>query len=375
MKKKDYYDILGVSKDASAEEIKAAYRKLALKYHPDRNPGNKESEDKFKEAAGAYEVVSDPDKRKKYDQFGHAGADAGFGGGGHGNPDMNDIFSNFGDIFSSMFGEGQQKSKKRGPSPVRGHDLFKEETISLKSAFLGTKIEVSYYHFFSCETCQGKGAKAGTQIKTCTTCKGAGQINFQQGFFMYSQACGECNGQGFRIQSPCDVCKGQSRVQKYEKFTVTIPQGIFNGAELRISGKGDAGVYGGGAGDLLLKIEVMSDKKFKRVKDDLECSVMLTYPQLVFGCQIDFESLDGSTQTIKIAKGTPVGEKIVIPGKGFKSLRSNSFGDLVIVTQCSIPKKLDADAKKSLIDYSALIGTSAEKNDGYIAGFFKKFLG
>lgn len=374
MANKDYYDILGVPKDASTEQIKAAYRKMALKYHPDRNPDNKESENKFKEAAQAYEVLSDDAKRARYDQHGQAGADSNFTGEGYNDShNMDDIFNSFGDMFSSMFGAQQQK--RRGPVASQGHNLSKEEAISLKEAFLGTKIEVSYYHFVSCDTCSGKGSKPGTGAKACVTCKGAGQINYQRGFFMYAEACGTCHGQGFIIQSPCDICHGQSRIQKYEKFTVNVPQGIFDGAELRVTGKGDAGMYGGMAGDLLLRIKVKQDKQFKRVKDDLECTIMLTYPQLVFGSQIDVTSIDDSVQTIKIPKGCPVGEQIIVPGKGFKKLRGNAFGNLVIITQCYIPKKLDAAAKKALTDYSALVGTQADTKDGYIAGFFKKFLG
>lgn len=377
MEKKDYYSVLGVPREATAEQVKAAYRKMALKYHPDRNPDNKESENKFKEAAEAYEVLSDDSKRQRYDQFGHAGAAGGHAGHGFSGDgaNMDDIFNNFGDIFSSMFGGGQQQQRRRGPVASRGHDLGKEETISLKDAFLGTKIELSYYHFVGCDGCEGKGSKAGTGAKPCTTCKGAGQVNYQRGFFMYTQACDPCQGQGYVIQSPCETCHGQSRIQKYEKFTINVPQGIFDGAELRISGKGDAGMYGGQAGDLMLKVAITPDKKFKRVKDDLECSVILTYPQLVFGCQIDVESIDGSVQSIKIPKGCPVGEQVVVPGKGFKKLRSNTWGNLVIITQCHIPKKLDANAKQALVEYSKLVGTTADSTGGYIAGLFKKFLG
>lgn len=371
MAKKDYYDILGISKDASAEQIKAAYRKMALKYHPDRNPDNKESEEKFKEAAEAYEVLSDAAKRGRYDQHGQAAADNNFSGNG---ADMDDIFNSFGDMFSSMFGGGQQQ-RRRGPVAARGHDLAKEETISLKDSFLGTKIEIGYYHFISCDACAGKGSKPGTGAKACATCKGAGQVNYQRGFFMYAEACGPCHGQGFIIQSPCDTCHGQSRTQKYEKFTFNVPEGIFDGAELRLAGKGDAGVYGGGAGDLMIRITVKPDKQFKRVKDDLECTIMLTYPQLVLGCQIDVKSIDDSVQGIKVPKGCPVGERIIVPGKGFKQRRGNAHGNLIIITQCYIPKKLDTAAKKALTDYSALMGTTTDTTDGYIAGFFKKFLG
>ena len=375
MSKKDYYDLLGVSRTAEAQEIKAAYRKLALKYHPDRNPDNKQSEEKFKEAAAAYEVLSDKQKRKQYDQFGHEGAEgAGFSDQGM---SMDDIFEGFGDIFENMFNSGGQRRRQRGAGPEakRGHDLRKEISISLKEAYLGTKYEVSYYHFFACETCNGKGLKTGTTVQTCTNCKGAGQMQYQQGFFMYAQTCSSCAGHGYRIPSPCTACKGQSRAQKFDKFTINIPTGTFDGAELRIAGKGDAGVYGGKAGDLFLFVKVQADAKFKRIGDDLVCNLLLTYPQLVLGSQVEIESIDGAKQNIKIPRGCPVAERIVLPGKGFVKIRSNVRGNLVVVTQCHIPKKLSPDAKKQLKSYSEQIGTDLSNGQGFIASFFKKFLG
>ena len=378
MSKQDFYEILGVSKTASADEIKAAYRKLALKYHPDRNPGNKEAEEKFKAAAEAYEVLSDSDKRRKYDQFGHAGVGAGPGGMGSHGMSMDDIFEHFGDIFGDLFGGGQSSSrarKKTGPEPRRGHDLHKDIQVTLKEAYLGTKQEVAYSRFEVCQECKGKGAKPGTKPETCKTCKGSGQLNYSQGFFMYSQPCNPCNGQGYTIPSPCPDCKGQSRKQIYDKFTVNIPAGIFDGAELRISGKGDAGVYGGPMGDLFLKIRILLDKKFTRAGDDLQCTVVLTYPQLVLGSQIEIENIDGTKESIKIPKSCPVGERIILPGKGFTKLRGNGKGNLVVITNCEIPKKLSNRAKELLMEYSEEIGTNVSENSGGIAGFFKKFLG
>lgn len=375
MAKHDYYKILGVSKTATAEEIKKAYRALALKHHPDRNPGNKEAEAKFKEASEAYEVLSDTEKRQRYDQFGHAGMDNQ--GYSNQNMDMNDIFRNFGDIFGSMFGEqgGRGRSGHTAkPQPARGHDLAKDITITLKESFLGTKKDISLSHFFACEDCNHKGVKAGTSTQKCATCHGAGEQQFQKGFFMYSQTCSSCNGNGYTIPNPCSTCSGQSRVQKYDKFNVSIPEGIFNDAELRISGKGDAGVFGGSAGDLFLRIRVTPDKHFARVGDDLECKLMLTYPQLVLGCQIELEHIDGTKMSVKIPKGCPVGEKIIIPGKGFKKLKSTIKGNMVIVTECHIPTKIDGAAKKLLTDYSTVIGTETQES-GTISSFFKKFLG
>lgn len=376
--KRDFYEILGVARTASTEEIKKAYRALALKYHPDRNPGSKEAEDKFKEASEAYEVLSDTQKRQQYDQFGHAGM--GMGGGPHGQGmDMNDIFENFGDIFGDLFGGGAggrgRTKRKTGPTAKRGHDLHKDIEISLKDAFTGTTAEISYSHFVSCETCKGKGTEKGSAPQACTTCAGTGQINFRQGFFMYSQPCTTCHGEGYIIKDPCTTCKGQSRKQVYDKFTLNIPKGIFDEAEMRATGKGDAGVFGGATGDMIITVHVMPDKNFKREGDDLVCSVMLTYPQLVFGAQVEIESIDGSKETIKVPKGCPVGEKITIAGKGFFKLRGNTRGNLVVITKCHVPTKLSAEAKEALLKYSELIGTQPESKNGTIASFFKKFLG
>lgn len=376
MQNRDYYEILGVAKTATEQEIKDAYRKLALKYHPDRNPNNKEAEDKFKEALEAYQVLSDAEKRKRYDQYGKAGVN---GSAGY-SQDMNmdDIFENFGDIFESFFGNaGKGRGAKRPAQPVarRGHNLGKEVTISLKEAFLGVKKELTYYHFENCTDCKGQGTQPNTTFQTCTQCHGSGQQTFRQGFFAFNQTCTTCGGEGFIIPSPCTTCKGKTRIQKLAKFTVTIPKGIFDGATLNIPEKGDAGVFGGPAGDLSLRIIVTPDKKFRRVNDDLECNVMLTYPELVLGCQVEIESIDGTKETLKIPKGTDVGQRILIKGKGFAHLRKSGNGDMVVTTQCHIPKKITAEAKDTLEKYSAIIGTTVHDNDNSIVGFFKKFLG
>ncbi len=377
MAKRDYYEILGVAKNASEKDIKSAYRKLALKYHPDRNPDNKEAEDKFKQGAEAYEVLSDKEKRRKYDQFGHSGVE-GMGGFSSQDVNMEDIFEQFGDIFGGIFGGGGRRQQRRsatGPTPKRGHDLYKEITITLKEAFLGLKKEINFYHFVPCTTCEGKGAQKGTVYQPCATCQGTGQQSFQQGFFAFSQTCGSCMGEGFIIPTPCQSCGGQSRTQQYEKITPNIPRGIFDGAELRITGKGDAGVFGGPSGDLYLRIHVLPDKKFRRIGDNLETTLMLTYPELVLGAQVEIESIDGSKETLKIPKSTPVGEQIRIVGKGFYRIHSTKCGDLVVITQCHIPKKLDPDAKKLLKEYSENVGTKTNDDQNSITGFFKKFLG
>ncbi len=379
MEKHDYYAILGVPRTATADAIKTAYRKLALKYHPDRNPNNKEAENRFKEAAQAYEVLSDERKRQHYDQFGQAGVD-GMNAGSHGHHGMNmdDIFSNFGDIFGDIFGTqqgGKRGRKKAGPTPERGHDLFKDITVTLKDAYLGYKQDMAFSRYSSCTACNHAGTQPGTTVQTCKECGGAGQKNFAQGFFVVTQTCGLCGGHGFTIPSPCKTCSGKSRVRTYDTFSVSIPSGIYDGAELRIKGKGDAGVFGGEVGDLLLKVHITPDAQFHRHEDNLVCSVMLTYPQLVLGSQVEITSIDGTKETIKIPKGCQVGHEIVIPGKGFNKIRGNARGNLVVVTKCHIPTKLTAEAKDALMAYSALIGTQAADAPGSIASFFKKFLG
>ncbi len=374
MAKQDYYQVLGVERSASDKEIKGAYRKLALKYHPDRNPDDKAAEEKFKAAAQAYEVLSDGQKRRKYDQFGHGGVEGmGSAGSAH-DVNMEDIFNQFGDIFGDIFG-GRRRTRAAGPEPRRGHDLRKDMVISLKEAYLGIKKEVSYYRFFACKTCAGHGLRRGTAPQPCAPCRGTGQVTYRQGFFAMTQPCTSCSGEGYTIPNPCQTCRGQSRTQELDKFTIAIPAGMRDGAEMRVSAKGDAGVFGGPSGHLFVRINVKSDEKFKRVGDDLVCSLMLTYPQLVLGCQVEIESIDGTKQTIKVPRGCPVSEKITVPGKGFAHMSGNVRGNLVVITKCHIPKKLDADTKALLSQYSDAIGTGTTDSPGTIASFFKKFLG
>ncbi|KKR96843.1 MAG: Chaperone protein DnaJ [candidate division TM6 bacterium GW2011_GWE2_41_16] len=375
MPKRDYYEILGVQKSASKEDIKKAYRTLALKYHPDRNPGNKEAEEKFKEAAEAYDVISDNKKRAQYDQFGHS--EAGNFGSYNQNMDMNDIFEHFGDVFGDLFGAQTRKQtrKKTKLTPKHGHDLQKEVSITLKEAFEGTKKEFSYNHFVGCTDCKSTGLEKDSKAEPCKECGGTGQIHIRQGFFALTQACPRCSGEGLIITHPCKTCKGQSRIQKFDTISVTIPKGIFDQADLRVSGKGDAGMYGGETGDLYIKVRVLEDKNFKRMGDDLVCTVMLTYPQLVLGADMEITSIDDSKETIKIPQGCPVGERIVINGKGFHKIRGRTRGDLIVITNCHIPKKLNAKSQDLLKQYSAEIGTDTNSTTGGISGFFKRFLG
>jgi molecular chaperone DnaJ len=379
MSKKDYYSILDIPKNSSIADIKKAYRTAAMKYHPDRNPDNKEAEAKFKEVAEAYETLSDQSKRSQYDQFGHdryQNTQQNSGGGHHGDASFDDIFSNFGDIFGDLFkNQRQQQPRASGPNPTQGSDVPKNITISLKESYLGVETTISYYRAVACGSCNAQGVKKKSDIARCKTCKGHGQIRYTQGFFSQVQTCHICQGQGFEIKNPCVDCGGKSVKQHYENLTIKIAQGIFNGASIKYREKGDAGLYGGPTGDLILHVTVTGNNHFKREQDDLVSSAMLTYPQLVFGSQIEIVNLDGQKITLKIPKGTAVGEKIIIPGKGFKNTRTKSMGNLVIITQCHIPTKLSAAAKKDLESFSDAIGTDVSEQTGFISSLFKKFLG
>ena len=374
MSKRDYYEILGVERSASADEIKKAYRKMAIKYHPDKNPDDEASEEKFKEAAQAYEILSDESKKRQYDQFGHAGVDGQSGGHAH---NMDDIFENFGDIFSNMFtggGHGRQRTRT-GPIPQDGHDLTQELTTSFQESYLGCKKEIGVYRYRTCVTCDGNGCAKGSKPTSCTPCGGTGQRAVRQGFFSFAQPCGQCNGQGFVIPKPCTDCKGQSRIQKYERLTVTVPAGVYDGAQLKLNGKGDDGVFGGHSGDLYLKVIVQAHSSFTRENNNLIAPLVLTYPQLVFGCQIELEIIDGSKVSIKIPQGCPVGKAIKTAAKGFPALSTGHRGDFVVITQCDIPRKLEDDAKKDLLAYSQKLGDTASKDEGGLVGLFKRFLG
>jgi molecular chaperone DnaJ len=375
MNKRDYYEMLGVSKGASQEEVKKAYRKLAIKYHPDRNPDNKQAEDKFKEASEAYEVLSSPEKRKKYDQFGHAGMQGG--SDFHQYSNMGDIFDAFGDIFGDIFGMGRQNKRKRaaGPTPQRGQDLLKELQISLKESFLGCKKEIKIYHYKNCLECGNTGCKPNTSYNTCGNCGGKGVIYTQQGFFSYQQTCNSCYGNGFSIGSPCLSCRGQSRTQQHDKFTITIPAGVYNNAELRVPGKGDAGTFGGNSGDLYLKILVQSHQSFHKRNDDLIHEMEFSYPQLVLGCIVEIKNIDDSIISVKIPQGCNIGKEIIVPGKGFPFLKHSGYGSFVVKTKCNIPQKLNAETKKTLSEFSEKLDEHNNKNNSGIKGFFKKFLG
>ena len=381
MAKKDFYEILGISKNATEKEIKSAYLKLAVKYHPDKNPNNKEAaEKKFKEIAEAYEVLSNKEKRQMYDQVGHEGySKGGFGGGGHGytHTSFEEIFAQFSNMFGGdIFGTGTRNTRKQKTAftPRNGHSIETSITISLKESFTGAKEKIKINRLSTCPKCDGSGSSSDKKIEACPGCNGTGTMNFQQGWFIVSQTCSKCNGEGIFIKDPCSTCKGSCRIRKQEEITVTIPAGINDKDVLRISGYGDSGVHGGAPGDLIALVNVMPNKIFKRIGDDVESSIRVTYPHLVFGCQISVKNIDESHELLSIPAGCQVGEKVQIKGKGFKKLKSRGSGDFVVRIMCDIPKKLSKKSELLLKQYSDEIGDSAsdKSTDGLLSGFFKK---
>src|SRR5271165_6613923 len=334
--KADYYEVLGVSRDASDPELKSAYRKLALKYHPDRNPGDHASEEKFKEASEAYQVLCDPDKRAAYDRFGHAGVGAagtgGFGGFS-GSVDLGDIF---GDLFGEMFnmGGGAQRSRQQ-----RGDDLRFDLSISFEDAIFGTQTEVKIRRLESCPTCHGRGSASGRGPTMCGQCQGRGQIRYQQGFFSVARTCGACGGTGTVISDPCQTCRGETRVSKELKLTVKIPAGVEDGTRIRYSGEGDSGRSNGIKGDLYVVLSVQPHDFFERDGHDLRCVVPISFPQAALGAEIEIQGVDGPV-TLKIPEGTQSGKEVRVRGRGVPVLNGKGHGDLVVKVLVQVPRKL-----------------------------------
>lgn len=375
MSKKDFYSILGVDKAASQAEIKKAYRQKAMQFHPDRNPGDKAAEAKFKEVAEAYGVLSDEQKKSQYDQLGHDSYSqyTSGGGGRSGNGGMDDIFSGFQDIFS-MFGGGQRRAKKKASiSPLRGQDLSMEFSISLKEAFLGIKKDITIYRYISCDDCSGKGSEGPMKVLECAYCKGYGQVTIDQGFLAVTQPCPKCSGQGVKLANPCKACKAACRLHRSETISVNIPNNVFDGADLRLTGKGDAGMFGGEAGDLYLRIRISKHPKFARENDDLVTSLSLDYPLLVLGAEIEVENIDGSIEKMHIPAGSGIGKRVVIDGKGFARAGKKSRGNLVVELGCKIPGKISEKTATLLKDLAEELGcksTLSNKEKGSFSGWF-----
>ena len=368
--KKDYYEVLGVNKDASEEEIKKAYRKLAMKYHPDRNPDNPKAEEQFKEAKEAYEMLSDEQKRAAYDQYGHAGVDpsmgaGGFGGGGFGGAGFGDAF---GDIFGDIFGGGARGQRS---NVYRGADLRYNMEISLEDAAKGTETKIRIPVQAACESCKGTGAKSGKSAVTCTTCGGHGQVRMQQGFFSVQQTCPKCHGTGKTIkdEDKCGTCHGAGRTKQNKTLSVKIPAGVDEGDRIRLSGEGEAGVNGGPTGDLYVVIHLKPHAIFQRDGGNLHCEMPISFTTAALGGEIEVPTLDGSAK-MKIPAETQTGSVFRLRGKGIKPLRSNDHGDLMVHIVIETPVKLTSRQKELLREFEestqADAGKHSPKNKSWV---------
>ena len=351
MAKKDFYEVLGVNRDASDDEIKKAYRKLAMKHHPDRNPDNPKAEEHFKEAKEAYEILSDAQKRAAYDQYGHAGVDPQAGGVGPGGPgNMGGFADAFGDIFGDIFGGG--RSGGRG-GVYRGADLRYNLEISLEDAARGSETRIRIPTMEQCESCGGSGAKKGTEPKTCPTCQGHGQVRMQQGFFSIQQTCPKCHGSGRFVADPCQVCHGAGRVKQHKTLSVKIPAGVDEGDRIRLSGEGEHGVGGGPSGDLYVQIHIKPHQVFQRDHDDLHCEMPVSFTIAALGGEIEIPTLDGLAR-IKIPAETQSGKVFRLRGKGIKGVRSHSHGDLMCHVVVETPVSLTERQKELLRELEAI---------------------
>ncbi|MEZ4312187.1 MAG: molecular chaperone DnaJ [Polyangiaceae bacterium] len=344
--KRCFYEVLGLSREASNDDIRKAYRRAALESHPDRNPGNAEAEARFKEVSEAYQVLSDDEKRARYDRFGHAGID------GSSMPDFGgaDIFSHFQDVFSEFFGMGGGgmggRPKRRGPA--RGQDIRVQQRLTLKEAFLGVKREVALHTPATCETCQGEGAKPGTKRKQCGVCGGSGQVSSHRGFVMFTQTCPECSGQGSVVKTPCETCRGAGSVQKNRKVLVSFPPGIDGGQRLRVPGQGMPGSQGGPPGDLYVDVELIPDDRFQREGPDLLTRASITFTEAALGAQATVQLPDDTTLTVDVPPGTQPGEVIPLKGKGVPRVDGRGRGTLHVEIQVNVPTSLTTRARDLL---------------------------
>ena len=384
--KRDYYDVLGVDKSADATAIKKAYRKLAMKYHPDKNPGDKEAEEKFKEINEAYEVLSDETKRRNYDQFGHEGVNGqGFGGaGGFGGQGFGGFDDIFGDIFGDMFGGGfSGGSRQRRRGPERGADIKQRVNISFEEAAFGKKVQVKINRSEECDACHGSGAKPGTSKKTCPTCHGSGQVQSVQrtpfGNIASTRTCSTCNGEGEVIDSPCSKCHGKGSIRKTKTIEVDIPAGIDNGQMIKLGGQGELGTRGGPRGDLYIEVNVQSHPLFTRDGYDVYLEMPITFAQATLGDKIQVPTLDGKVE-YEVPEGTQTGTVFRLKGKGIPKLKSNVRGDQYVKVTVEIPKKLNEKQKELVREFAKECGqevhqrqkTLSDKIDNFFKNLKKK---
>jgi len=362
--KRDYYEILGVDRSSSTEEIKKAFRKKAIKFHPDKNPGNKQAESSFKEASEAYKVLSDPQKKQAYDQFGHAGVSGqgGFSGDGAGFGDINDIF---GDIFGDFFGGGSARGRGGRSRAQRGSDLEYNLEISFEEAAFGGEKNIEFNKEDACTTCSGSGAKKGTSSSTCTTCSGSGQVNYQQGFFTLSRSCSACYGKGSIIKEKCSSCSGRGTNRKKSKISVKIPPGIDNGQRLKLNGKGEAGRNGGPSGDLFVLIMIKKHEFFTRENFDVYCEMPISISQASLGTEVQVPTLEGKVN-MKIPSGTQNGHRFRLPHKGVAHLNSGRRGHQFVTINVEIPSKLTSRQRELLEEFASLSKESYPKNSSFI---------
>ncbi|HJN84524.1 MAG TPA: molecular chaperone DnaJ [Candidatus Pelagibacter bacterium] len=368
MAKRDYYDVLSVNKNSTADQIKASYRKLAVKYHPDKNKGDKASEEKFKEASEAYHVLSDSERKQNYDNFGHAAFENGAGGReGFGNFDFSSSFS---DIFEDFFGDfGERSGRRSRKANFRGSDLRYDLSITLEEAHTGKKQDIKFSTSEKCNTCTGSGSKLGHSAASCSMCGGHGQVRSNQGFFTVQQTCPQCSGTGEEITNPCNDCGGQGKKQASKRLSVTIPKGVDDGTRIRLAGKGEAGTKGAGNGDLYLFINVYSHDLFKRSDENLFFEYPISIADAALGISIEIPTIDGGKAKIKIPSGTQSGKKFRLKGKGMPYMRGSGNGDLYVQVNTEVPVSLNKEQKELLEKFREI---ENEKSNPSIKKFFQK---
>ena len=371
MAKRDYYEVLGVIKSTSPEDIKKAYRKSALKYHPDKNKGDKASENKFKEASEAYHVLSDKKRRKNYDQFGHAAFEGGPGRGGFENFDFSQFSTSFSDIFEDFFeGFGETRGRRQGrSSSFRGEDLRYDLSISLEDAYHGKKHEINFSSSERCGRCDGYGGEPGSKPVSCSMCGGQGQVRSSQGFFTIQQTCPECSGSGEQISSPCKECRGMGKKQTRKKIFTNIPKGVDDGTRIRLSGKGEAGIKGGGNGDLYIFVSIEPHSIFQRSEENLFYEFPISLADATLGTTVEVPTIDGEKAKVKIPAGTQNGKQFRLRGKGMPIIRDKDYGDLYIRAVTEVPVSLNKEQKNLLEQFKKLEDT---KTNPSIKNFFEK---